>query len=377
MAFRSVRSFWSSLVIGLWGTAALAQGAEPPDEAPQASPAPATRTEVVVGVRGHIDPEARTTLVRLLRAELEPQGLALVEADPGGEPRDWAREMTKGDGRLLAALLDTEVASGWRLVVIDPARGRAISRELPRGERDLANVEAIVSIVLSAARALREGLEVASAPLESVVDPRTVPLAPPPRPPEPTGPPQPKAPPSDGTALYATIGAIGASFADGAEPTFGGSLALGVSVDAFFDLDLAYSLFAPVAVESTFGSFELSHGALTLHGGPVFRSGAFAVVPTLGATLESIRRSETVVAEGVSAGDTAETTLRFGGELALRGRVRLLSRGASELLSLFGGASATYFGERVRFLAGEEVLAEARHSAFAAELGLFITTGPL
>jgi hypothetical protein len=377
MPFRSAPSVWSSLVLGLWGTTALAQGAEPTPETPPGERLPAARTEVVVGVRGRIDPEARTTLGRLLRAELEPQGLTLVEADPSGEARDWAREMTKGESRLLAALLETEGSSGWRLVVIDPARGRAISRELPRGERDLANVEAIVSIVLSAARALREGLEVASAPLEAVVDPRaqTAPPAPS-RAQEPAPTPQ-KPAPASGTSLYARIGAIGASFAEEAEPTFGGSLALGASIASYFDVDLAYALHLPVTVESSFGSFELAHDSLTLFGGPVFRGQSFALVPALGATVEWIRRSETTAVAGVAEGGDSETTPRFGGVLALRGRLRLFSRDSAELVSLFAGASASYFGERVRFLAGDEVLAEARRSAFAAELGLFITTGPL
>jgi hypothetical protein len=130
-------------------------------------------------------------------------------------------------------------------------------------------------------------------------------------------------------------------------------------------------------VESSFGSFDLAHSSLTLSGGPVFRSGPLAFVPSLGATVEWIRRSETLVAEGVTANGDAETTPRYGGVLALRGRVRLVSNGSNELLSLVGGASASYFGERVRFLAGEEVLTEARRSAFSAELGLFIATGAL
>jgi hypothetical protein len=374
MPRRFVRSVWASLFVLLWGTATFAQSPEPgsdgtPPEQPKA------RSEVVVGVQGPLDPEARTTLVRLLRADLEPHGLILVEADPNGEARDWAREMTKGERRLLAALLDTKNPTSWRLVVIDSARGRAISRELPRGERDLANVEAIVSIVLSATHALREGLEVASAPVESVVDPGQAP--PPPPPPPPAAKEPPKAAPEGGTSLHASVTALGASFADDAEPTFGASLAFGTSIDSFFEVDLAYALHVPVAIESSFGSFELSRSSLTLFAGPVFQSGAISFVPTLGGTVEWIRRSETVVAEGVTADESSETIPRFGGVLALRGRIRLVSNGPNELLSLVGGASATYFGERVRFLAGEEVLTETRRSAFGAELGLFIATGPL
>ena len=75
-----------------------------------------------------LDPEGRVTLTRLLRAELEPLGLSLVERDPSGGARTWAREVATGERHLLAALLDTKAQGSWRLVVIDTARGRAISR---------------------------------------------------------------------------------------------------------------------------------------------------------------------------------------------------------------------------------------------------------
>jgi hypothetical protein len=55
----------------------------------------------------------------------------------------------------------------------------------------------------------------------------------------------------------------------------------------------------------------------------------------------------------------------------------LLSHGDAEFLSVVGGLTASYYTERVRFLAGEDVLAEARRSSFGAELGLFIATSPL
>ena len=168
-----------SLLSLLLSAAAHAQN--PPgstESAPDAPSSPSGRTEVVVGITGPFDPDARATIVRLLRAELEPQGLVLVETDPRGGARDWAHEVTKSERHLLGVLLDTRARSTWRLVVIDSARGRAISRELPRGEDDPANVEAVVSIVLSATSALREGLEVASAPVESVVEPVAAPASP-------------------------------------------------------------------------------------------------------------------------------------------------------------------------------------------------------
>jgi hypothetical protein len=353
---------------------ALAQtaGDAVPESSASERPTP-SRSEVVVGVVGPLEPDARATLARLLRAELEPHGLVLVERDPSGETRAWARDVAKEERHLLAALLDTKARSGWRLVVIDTARGRAISRELPGGERDAANVEAIVSIVVSATNALREGLEVASAPLETIVEPNRTPQ---PLPPAPL-PPRPKSEPSAGTTLHGSLTAVSASFSEAAEPTLGGSLALGVSIVSWVDVDVGGTRYLPVTIDSAFGSFNLARSALSLTAGPVFRSGSFAFVPALGITGERIARRDTVAAEGVARDDEEPVIRRFGGALTIRGRYRLLSSGGAEFVSVLGALGASYFGERVRFLAGPDLLAEARRSAFGAELGLFIATGPL
>jgi hypothetical protein len=328
-------TFVVALFIALSSHDALAQDpAEANDESPRAVPAPNLRNEVVVGVSGPLDTEARTTLVRLLRAELEGHGFVLVETDPSVDARSWARDVTKGERRLLAALLETKGSAGWRLVVIDAARGRAISRELPQGERDAANVEAVVSIVVSATNALHEGLEVASAPLESVVDPEAAPLPvePPKADPEPEAPPEPRGRTSGGTSLHASVTALGASFAERAEPTFGASLVLGASFASVVEADFGVARHLPVSVESDFGSFELDRTSLALSLGPALGGEAFVFVPSLGATVEWIGRGATQASEGVGMDDDETTLSRFGGVLAMRGRLRLLSNGDAELV---------------------------------------------
>jgi hypothetical protein len=132
-----------------------------------------------------------------------------------------------------------------------------------------------------------------------------------------------------------------------------------------------------VSVDSVFGSFTLERTALSLTAGPVFRSGSFAFVPALGITGEWIARRDTLAAPGVARGDEEPVIRRFGGALTIRGRYRLLSSGDEEFVSVVGALGASYFGDRVRFLAGPDLLAEARRSAFGAELGLFIATGQL
>src|SRR6185436_2826987 len=77
------------------------------------------RNAIVLGVKGSLDAGAHGTLVELLRAELDPRGMLLVERDPGDEPQAWARAVVRDERHLLAALLDTEKRGSWRLVLID------------------------------------------------------------------------------------------------------------------------------------------------------------------------------------------------------------------------------------------------------------------
>jgi hypothetical protein len=368
-----------ALVPFAWSAVAHAEPERPPGGASGVSSAPELRSEVVVGVTGPVDTSARATLVRLLRSELEAQRLVLVEEDPSGEPRGWARTVTRGERRLLAVLLDTRAGVEWRLVVIDAARGRAISRELPRGERDAAAVEAVVSIVLSATRALREGLEVASAPLEAVVEPPgPEPVRPPPAAPRPAAPPPaPSKRRTGGTSLHASLAADAASFAAGAEPTLGASLALGVGLASLVEIDAVAAHTLPRRIESDFGSFELERSALGVSVGPLLRAGSFALVPAAGVLVEWIHRSETEATVGASASDDAGTTVRAGGRLELRARYPLVASAGAERVSVLAAAGASYFTECVRFLAGEDLITEARQAAIHGGVGLFIATGAL
>ncbi|HEX6277993.1 MAG TPA: hypothetical protein VFZ53_33345 [Polyangiaceae bacterium] len=370
-----------SLVAFAWSTIAHADPERPSTDAGGVSPVFELRREVVVGVSGPFDADARATFVRLLRAELDAQQLVLLENDPRGEPRAWAHTVTRSERRLLAVLLDTRAPAGWRVVVIDAARGRAISRELPRGERDAAAVEAVVSIVLSATRALREGLEVASAPLETVVEPRVPAPASPPAAPRPTRaakpPPERSAHSSSGTSLHGSLAAEAASFAAGAEPTFGATLAAGAALASRVEVDTFVARTLPRRVDSDFGSFALERTTLGVSAGPRFGAGSFAFVPAAGVCVEWIGRSDTEAAPGAASNDDSGTTVRAGGRVELRARYRLVANAGVEHVSLLATAGASYFTESVRFLAGTELIAEARHAAFQGGVGLFVATDAL
>ena len=212
-------------------------------------PQPYARTSVVLGIVGLRADALRGSLVGLLRAELAEMSLSLVERPPSRQLSTWASHAVRSEDTLLAILLDARSDQGWRVVVIDAARERAIVRDLPGGiEQDAASIEAVVSIAVSAAGALREGLEVASSPLEAVVggspaqtksSRRTAGSASDVEQKEPSPGQRPQ------SFLRASVGASTASFSPQAVMTHGLALALGVNWSAKLEARLFGTLFWP------------------------------------------------------------------------------------------------------------------------------------
>lgn len=343
--------------------------AEVPPEAepPFIEDAVSARTQVVLGVTGAIGQELRSSLSGVLEAELRASGFTLVESELHEELSVFAERAVANPRALLGVLLDTRAPSGWRVVVIDTGRRRVVTRELPAGiERDAASIEAVVSIVVSAARALGEGLEVASKPLASVLGPApAAPATEPPARPAPAPPERPRP-----TFLRGAVGATLAAFPS-ARATPGLSVALAVSVRSALELRASASRYWPAAVESAFGEFELDRTLLSLSAGPALESGAFVFTPELGVASEWIRRSETAPDVGVAA-EPDRTLHRVGGVFALRGRYLITLPVSIELAA--GGA---FFGREVRFHAGSpdtSRLATVPPLVLFAELGLDIAT---
>jgi hypothetical protein len=303
---------------------------------------PAVRTEVLLAVVGSGERAARGALVALLDRQLHAMSLSLVEQQPAGSVSDWARGASRSQRALLAIVLDTKRDRSWRLVVVDVARGRAIARELPGGMHDAASVEAVASIVISAASALREGLEVASAPVEAVVgDGASVSTVS-------TGAAVPE--PKRGsvgrtTVVHGALGAAVASFASGAPTTQGAMLALGLAWRHRIEARVFANLFWPVPVHSTFGEFRVNRAIVGASSGPVFSTEAFSFTPELGVLVERLSRSSTLPAEGISAGE-AVALHRLGGLAALRVRRALVRPFSLELT-----AGAAYLGRSVQFSA--------------------------
>ena len=324
--------------------AALHPGQASAQPAPE-PPAPAAsivRTEVLLAIVGRDAEAARGDVVALLTGQLRGMGLSLVAPEPSGSVSDWVTAATRSKRALVAIVLDTSAGQGWRLVVVDAARSRAIARELPGGmERDAASVEAVVSIVISAASALRDGLEVASAPVETVVGPAPTRAPAVGR----SAPPTPASiPPRPSTVVCGSIAAAVASFApDAAATTQGAALALGMRWQNRVEARIFGTLFWPATVRNGFGDFRVNRALLGVAAGPVFSAGGFALSPQVGVVLERLHRTGTVPAAGLFATE-AEPVHRVGGLVGLRLRRPVLPPLAIELVA--GGA---YWGRSVNF----------------------------
>jgi hypothetical protein len=325
----------------------VAAGARGEPTKPTSAEAPPARAEVVFGTLGIRAQPVRASLVTLLQAELTAQSLSLVEDQPAEPLSAWARRAT-GSRRVLAViLLDGRNEKAWRLVIIDAARGRAAVRALPGGIReDAASVEAVASIVVSAASALREGLEVASTSLGAVVGDSSKPL--------------PSLPATAATKTHAPLaagsrasrwgvrGQIGptlASFSPAAPTTLGMALGLGVSFRTRVEARMFGTAFLPSLMRSPLGEFRVGRTFLGAAAGPVFRAAAFSFVPEAGVAGEWLRRYDATPTAGVLSTQSGALH-RFGGTFALRLRHTLLPPLSVELVT-----GAIYFGRHLQFTA--------------------------
>jgi hypothetical protein len=332
-----------------------------------------TRTEVVLGTIGLGAQSVRGSLVALLTAELRRLKLSLVEDQPSEPLSAWAIDATRSGGVLVAILLDGRSEQGWRLIVIDAARGRAIARALPGGIRDdAASIEAVVSIIVSAASALREGLEVASTPVAAVVGDPAAQAGPAPT--DRTDDARPRADSVSQRGNWAFRGAVGASvasFSPGAPTTEGLALALGVSFRAHFEARAFGTAFLPPLIDGPLGQFRVTRTLIGAAAGPVFKAAAFSFAPEAGFVAERLRRYDEAAAEGVFATEPS-ALYRFGGVIALRLRHTLLAPLSVELVT-----GAMYFGRRLEFTAtsAEKSWSQGVWPAVAfAQVGLELAT---
>lgn len=319
------------------------------------------RPRVLIGVMGSLQATQQTDLTQLVAAELARDGSQQQRQLELRALTDQSAlaAMQREAGVLLVVLLDVRAASLWKLYLVDAARSRAISREMPGESRgNLAALEAVASVISSAVRALDEGLEIASQPLAEVVDASE---------PQPVSPPRSQSLQRHAARFSTSLAAAVASFEDSAVVTAGvwGSLRLPLPPPLMLRVSLAAHW--PSELRSRFGSFALqrTQGALSL--GISSEGDAWAFSFETGATLELLRRQ--VLSTSASANSTTNTALLRAGALAMLGsRYRLGRRWALEF-----GLGVAYFPRRVRYTLvpfGDQALASPWPVVGLSQLGL-------
>ncbi|HWP09407.1 MAG TPA: hypothetical protein VNN72_26885 [Polyangiaceae bacterium] len=351
---------------------ALAAGDTPPAPGPLAAPARAPtleRTRVALRLPGALAAERRGELERVLRAELEPHGVTLVveTTPPAASARlAWVQSVRSDPQALLAAVLEVG-EGGAELYVVDAARGRAIVRRLPGAvDDDAALPEAVASILESAVAALREGLEVASEPVEAVVA-EPAPVAPVPA--ATTTDQAPEPPPPEPTH-FAVRGGIGANVATlGEDAIVGGNLSAVVRLGSRVATRLGAALFVPDRVTGEYGDFRLRRATFDLRFAWLLAARPFTLMPELGAGLELVSRTDaTPHAAATAAPDTSHW--RGGGVLGMRATVPI-----APFVAFDAGVHADYYTRAIDFVAGDAArttLATLGNFSVGAEVGVLV-----
>ncbi len=321
--------------------------------APLSAAPVARRARVVLRVDGALSKAQRDALATLLEVDFRRRNLTLSIETPSGDVREWVDRARTDEQTLLVAVLDASRPGNWQLSIVDASRGRAINRSLVGGvEANAAALEAVASIVSSAASALQDGLEVASKPIDEVVGtkqpnaPVNVPV-PVPVPVPDTSP----LPPSPKLTLQSSLALATASFSDGAPLTYGLSLSIGFNLSSV-SARLFGTGYLPARIDTALGDFNVHRTTAGISVGPTFAWGALELEPEGSVVAELLRRTD--AAASVDASTSADRTLhRIGAMIDLRIRYRLGGPFAIEWMA--GGA---YFGQRVRFLAANPQLSE-------------------
>src|SRR5450432_1215612 len=290
------------------------------DSAEAQAPA-APRRVVELSSVGTLDTAQRAALEALLEPELLRVGLSLVwSAAPA--TRERLAHASADRQTLMLAMLDVRDRGSWKLVVVDVQRRRAAERTLPAPGRNAAAAEGVASIVASAAAALREGLEVASANADDVLG--ASPAADSPTPsssnprsaetPAPTTPATLQASPSLGGAV--------ATLADDVPAQLGIAASVGVTWSQIATVRLGAAWYDPAHFFSPFGSFRLERESLSLSAARRWTAGPLAAELGVGVCGELLRRAGVQPGVSVDARGGSSVT-RTGGIVLARGSVEI------------------------------------------------------
>jgi hypothetical protein len=312
------------------------------DSAEAVAPAP-TRQVVELSAVGALDAAQRAALVALLEPELRRVGLSLVwSAAP--VTRERLARANADRQTLMLASLDVRDRDLWKLIVVDVQRRRAAERALPAPGRNAAAAEGVASIVASAAAALREGLEVASASADDVLNHSPVADVP-------ASPSSPKDVETSSertpAALQASpsLGGALATLAENAPVQLGIAASVGVTWSQTTTVRLGAAWYEPAHFASSFGSFRIERESLSLSAARRWALGAAGVEAALGVSGELLRRAEVEPGVAVDARGGSSVT-RIGGFVLGRGSFALTHQ-----IAIVAAAGAAWFPRHVQYVA--------------------------
>ena len=280
----------------------------------------------------------------LVEPELHRVGLSLVWSTT---PATRERLIRANEDRqtLMLATLDVRDRDLWKLIVVDVQRRRATERSLPAPGHNAAAAEGVASIVASAAAALREGLEVASASADEVLDhsPGSDPVPPPAKSAEPSSerPPAPlQASPSLGAAM--------ATLARNAPIQLGVAASVGVTFSQVATVRLGAAWYAPAHFDSAFGTFQIERETLSLSGARRWTRGVFSVEAALGVSGELLRRTGASPGVSVEARGGSSVT-RLGAFALARGSLAITSQ-----IAIIVAPGIAWFPRHVQYVAAAQ-----------------------
>jgi hypothetical protein len=331
-----------ALAVGLAVCARGASAAEGGDQhanLTQTSPPPEvtpSRTAVVLGLAGPLDPEGAAALRDLIESDLsghEPnREITLRRAS--GAAWVWIASARRDPRALLIGLLELRASGVWRVYLVDAARGRAIVRELP-GEAagNSTALESVASVVSSAIRALDEGLEIGSRPVAEVVGgPPIVPMAA-----------RRQAPSARQAHLDASLSTALSTFSAPSTFTLGLCTSLRLVLPSAFLLGLSVTPSWPTHFQSEFGDFEVQRTQAQLSVGAELRRGSWRLSAEGGPALELLRRRSSRAQPGAHTLESASLS-RAGPQLIVGARYQLSKR-----LALAMALAGAYFPQRIRY----------------------------
>lgn len=314
------------------------------------------RTLVELAVTDSLPREQVAALASLLESELPHRGFTARVEPEIDDLRGWLSR--DPDDALLRVALDAPPASGWRLVLVDAARGRAIARTLTGGvRRDRAAIEAVCDIVVSAAVALHEGLEVASQTVdEALTGQRAA------SPVQPTSAGSTELARSEAVArpgapirLEAGAGPAVATLARAAPASWGGAAA----ISAWFrrgGIELSAARYLGRSISSADGTFALDRTQLGLSAAAAALWRQARLTGSLGLSLDVLHRSEATPAAASVAASGSDTATRLGPRAAAAWSVSLSHR-----VAITWAVGIAYFPRRIRYFSTAEssaILAE-------------------